>query len=142
MSRTGLQSRTSRYGQRYMIPRGRPSQTAWLLSWLAWSVLFMQQIADAWIHQVPEIIWFGKLFPLLLFLPGMARDRLRSYIWLCFVSLGYFIALVERIFAQPDSALAMLGLASVVVLFCVAMFYVRWRAREWRAATESEEIAE
>ena len=102
--------------------------------WAAWSVLLLQQVADAWIHHLPWIIWLGKLVPLLIFVPGMLRDNLRTYIWLCFVSLLYFIALVERLFAQPGSPLAVIGMVAVVVLFIAAMLYVRWRARELRAA--------
>ena len=102
--------------------------------WAAWSVLLLQQVADAWVHHLPWIIWLGKLVPLLIFVPGMLRDNLRTYIWLCFVSLLYFIALVERLFAQPGSLPAITGTVAVVVLFVAAMLYVRWRARELRAA--------
>ncbi len=120
------------------IARRGASRISWVLAWSAWWLLFLQQLLDAWILQVPWIIWLGKLLPLLLFLPGMLRDRLRSYIWLCFVSLLYFIALVERIFAQPDSLSAALGLVAVVTLFCAGMMYVRWRARELRATVDGE----
>ena len=67
----------------------------------------------------------------------MLKDNLRSYIWLCFVCLGYFMILVQRIFAQPDSLLVVIGLVAVVILFTAAMLYVRWRARELRAMSES-----
>jgi uncharacterized membrane protein len=101
--------------------------------WLAWTVLLLQQVSDAWIHQLPWILWLGKLLPLLIFVPGMRKDNLRSFIWLCFVCLLYFIAMVERLFAQPGSWLAIIGTIAVVVLFTSAMLYVRWRARELRA---------
>lgn len=114
-------------------PREGATRLAWLLTWVAWLVLFTQQWLDAQLHGLPWILWVGKLLPLLMFLPGMLRDRLRSYIWLCFVSLLYFIALVERLFAVPDSALAICGMVAVVTLFCAAMLYVRWRARELKA---------
>jgi uncharacterized membrane protein len=114
------------------MTRGRASAVAHLLVWASWAVLLLQQLADAWLQQVPWIIWLGKLLPLLIFLPGLLRDRLRSYIWLCFVSLLYFIALVERLFAVPGSPLAVTGMVAVVVLFVAAMMYVRWRARELR----------
>jgi len=116
--------------------RAGRSGAAYLLTWFSWAALLLQQVADAWIYQAPWIIWVGKLLPLLIFLPGMWRDRLRSYIWLCFVCLLYFIALVERLFAQPGSALAITGTIAVVVLFTAAMLYVRWRARELRAEDE------
>lgn len=117
-----------------MPVRGSASAAAHMLVWVSWLMLFLQQFVDAWLYGLPWIIWFGKLFPLLLFLPGVLRDNLRSYIWLCFISLGYFIALVERLFALPGDALAITGLVAVVTLFNGAMLYVRWRARELRAA--------
>ena len=108
------------------------SSSAARLTWLSWAALLLQQSADAWVHQAPWFIWVVKVLPLLLFLPGMRKDNLRSYIWLCFVCLGYFMILVQRIFAQPDSLLVISGLVAVVLLFIAAMMYVRWRARELR----------
>ena len=108
------------------------------LTWMSWTVLLLQQAADAAVHQAPWFIWVIKLLPLLIFLPGMLKDNLRSYIWLCFVCLGYFMILVQRIFAQPDSILVVIGLIAVVVLFIVAMLYVRWRARDLRAMSASK----
>ena len=106
------------------------SSVAVRLTWLSWSALPLQQSADAWAHQAPWFIWVLKILPLLLFLPGMLKDNLRSFIWLCFVCLGYFLILVQRIFAQPDNTLVIGGLVAVVILFIAAMMYVRWRARE------------
>lgn len=108
------------------------------LTWFAWAVLLLQQLIDAWSLQLPWIIWLFKVVPLLLFVPGMLRDNLRSYIWLCFISLGYFMALVERLFAQPGSILAMVGMVAVVVLFIAAMLYVRWRAQELRTPGDQQ----
>lgn len=109
-----------------------------ILAWLGYGLLFAQQVVDAWLTSAPAIIWVGKLLPLLIFLPGMLKDNLRSYIWLCFISLMYFIALVERTFAEPHSALAWFGLACVIVLFSAAMLYVRWRAKALKAAQAVE----
>lgn len=102
------------------------------LTWVAYAALLLQQATDAWMQAAPWFIWVVKLLPLLLFLPGMRQDNLRSFIWLCFVCLGYFLILVQRVFAQPDSLLVIGGLVAVVVLFIAAMLYVRWRARELR----------
>ena len=114
-----------------------PVSAAWRagaarLTWVCWSALLLQQAVDAGVHQAPWFIWLLKLLPLLLFLPGMLNDNLRSFIWLCFVCLGYFLILVQRVFAQPDSLLVIGGLIAVVILFIAAMLYVRWRARELR----------
>lgn len=116
------------------MKRGPASAAAHLSIWVGWTVLLAQQVAHAWQQQLPWIVWLIYLLPLLIFLPGMLRDRLRSYIWLCFVSLGYFIALVERLFALPGSPLATVGMVAVVTVFIAAMMYVRWRARELRLA--------
>lgn len=107
-------------------------QWAQWLCWLAWGTLLLQQALDAGMSHAPWFIWTVKLLPLLIFLHGMRKDNLRSYVWLCFVCLGYFIVLVQRIFAQPDSPVVIIGMLAVVVLFNAAMLYVRWRAQELR----------
>ena len=107
---------------------------AHVLTWLAWAVLLLTQIMDVWVHHMPVIILLGKLVPLLIFLPGMVRENLRSYVWLCFVSLLYFISLEERLFAQPGSFLAIAGMLAVVSLFISSMLFVRWRARELKSS--------
>ena len=114
------------------MKRGPASSVAHLLVWVAWATLLSEQVAYAWLHQAPWVIWLVYLLPLLIFLPGMLRDSLRSYIWLCFVCLLYFMRLVEHLFAEPGTPLAVIGTIAVVTLFIAAMMYVRWRARELR----------
>ncbi|MEZ5571944.1 MAG: DUF2069 domain-containing protein [Halioglobus sp.] len=108
------------------------------LTWISYTALVVQQAADAWLHAAPWFIWAIKLLPLLLFLPGMLKDKLRSYIWLCFICLGYFLVLVQRVFAQPENVQVIGGLIAVVVLFIAAMLYVRWRARELRSLSAAK----
>ncbi|MDX1736356.1 MAG: DUF2069 domain-containing protein [Halioglobus sp.] len=117
-----------------MTALARLAARARLLTWLAWWTLLLQQALDAFLHGAPWIIWLAKLLPLLLFAPGMRADNLRSYIWLAFVSLGYFMILVQRIFAAPTDPLVIVGLAADVVLFISAMLFIRWRARALREA--------
>ena len=105
-----------------------------IATWSSYGALILQQAFDSWLQGAPGFIWFLKLVPLLLFLPGMLRDNLRSFIWLCFVCLGYFLVLVQRVFAQPQDMLVWVGLTAVVTLFIAAMFYVRWRAQQLRGA--------
>jgi len=120
----------------------RRSAVAWYLLWVGWWLLLLQQGADAWLQGAPWIIWLVKLLPLLIFLPGMLRSNLRSFIWLCFVSLLYFMTLVEALFARPGEALPVVGTCAVVLLFISAMLYVRWRARQLRAAAAPSEVVE
>ncbi len=110
-----------------------PSRWAAAFTWSSYGLLLVQQAVDAWFQQAPWIVWLFKLLPLMLFLPGMLKDNLRSFIWLCFVCLLYFIVLVQRLFLVPDDTLAVVGTVAVVVLFISAMLYVRWRARELRS---------
>lgn len=102
--------------------------------WVSYAVLLMQQLLEAWQRQAPWVVWLALLVPLLIFLPGMLRDRLRSYIWLCFVLLLYFMRLVVALFAQPANALYIVGMVAVIALFTSSMLYVRWRSRALREA--------
>jgi len=98
------------------------------------AVLVLMQLLSSALQQPPLLIWLARVLPLLVFLPGMLSDNLRSYIWLCLVCLLYFIALVERLFVDPSNPPAVLAMASLISLFVAAMLYVRWRARELRGA--------
>jgi uncharacterized membrane protein len=104
------------------------------LVWVSYIVLLVQQVGEVWLGNAPWIIWLAIVTPLLIFLPGMLQDQLRSYIWLCFVLLLYFMRLVVALFEAPDNPLSIVGMVAVVTLFISAMMYVRWRAQELRAA--------
>jgi uncharacterized membrane protein len=120
--------------------RGRATTALWTLLWLAIAVLFAAQALDAWQRQAPALVWIAKLGPLLVVLPGVFRDKLRSMVWLSFVVLLYFLFAVQRIFAEPDSVRAIAELCAVVAIFMCTMFYVRYRAREQRVAAPEESL--
>ena len=61
---------------------------------------------------------------------------MRSFAWLTFIVLLYFIMAVLRLFAEPESIRAQLELVAVVMLFCCAMFYIRERGRELQQSAE------
>lgn len=114
--------------------RSRLSAGTLAVCWFSYALLLLQQMVDAWVQGVPIVVWLVKIVPLLMFLPGMLKDNLRSFIWLCFICLLYFIVMVQRLFVLPGDTLAVVGTVAVVSLFIAAMLYVRWRARELRAA--------
>jgi len=116
------------------VPRTGAARWLWLACWGCWLLLLLQQAREAAVRDAPWIIWVAYLLPLLIFLPGMLRDRLRSYIWLCFVTLLYFIRLVERLFIDPGAPASLAGMVAVVGLFTCAMLYVRQRGPQLRAA--------
>ena len=123
-----------------MIRRGRVARRLWMGLWLSLAVLLGAQGVYAWQRSAPLAVWLFLFLPLLVLLPGLYRDRLRSVVWLSFVSLMYFLWSVLRVFAQPDSLRAQVELLAVVVLFLCAMFYIRQRARERRAVSEMPEV--
>ena len=107
------------------------------------ALLVALQLLIALFERDPVVIWVARLLPLLVFIPGLIADKLRSYIWLCLVSLLYFVSLVLRLFAYPDDMVAILAMISVVTLFMAPMLYVRWRARELRpSGTQPETLNE
>ena len=120
--------------------RGRGTAALWTLLWLAIAVLFAAEALDAWQRQAPALVWIAKLGPLLVVLPGVFRDKLRSMVWLSFVVLLYFLFAVQRLFAEPESVRAIAELCAVVIIFLCDMFYVRYRAREQRDAGPEESL--
>lgn len=121
-------------------PRGASTRSLWIGLWVSLLLVAAAMIVDGVQRSVPLPVWVLWFLPLLILVPGMLRDRLRSFVWLSFVTLLYFVAAVQRIFAEPGSARAQLELAAVIVLFLCAMFYIRQRARELRGpATDSTE---
>jgi uncharacterized membrane protein len=102
--------------------------------WVSVAVLLACEVLDALRRDVPAVVWVIKLAPLLAVLPGALRDGMRAMVWLSFVSLLYFLFAVQRIFAEPASPRALLELLAVILTFVASMLYVRFRARERRAA--------
>lgn len=115
-----------------MTPRGPASRALWWLLWGCALTLLLTEAVDAWLRAAPAVVWLLKLGPLLVLLPWVWRDRLRSVIWVCFVCLLYFVPAVQRVFAEPQSPRALLELLAVTVLFIAGMLYVRRRAAELR----------
>ncbi|TGD72063.1 DUF2069 domain-containing protein [Mangrovimicrobium sediminis] len=120
-----------------MSPKTRNLRVICLASY---AVLCLQQLTDAWLGGAPPVVWIALLVPLLLFLPGMQRDNLRSFVWLCFVSLLYFMLLVVDLFEQPQSVLRWAGMLAVVGIYSSGMLYVRWRARELRGENAQQAV--
>ena len=119
------------------LPRGERTAITRRAALASLTVLVLTQLLDSWVRQPPLVIWALRVVPLLIFVPGLIRDNLRTYIWLCFVILLYFLTLVLRLFNDPADPVAWVGMGSVVIFFTAAMMYARWRARELRGALEA-----
>lgn len=70
--------------------------------------------------------WTVQCLPLLLFWFGLRVQRRRTYLWLCFVILLYFIKGVEGVMGlSPDLFDSVLLIASTS-LFMTSMMTARW----------------
>lgn len=76
------------------------------------------------------VVWLFKNGMLLIFLPGLLRGTWKTYLWLCFVLLVYFMIVVANLFEPHAGWIDWLQLVLICVLFNTAMFYSRWRQRE------------
>lgn len=124
------------------MERGKRTSVTRALALATFAVFVLAQALDSLLRDAPAVIWFLRLAPLLVFIPGLMQDRPRTYIWLCFVILMYFITVVERLFREPSDALAWVAMVSVVVLFNAAMMYSRWRSQELRSALAGDSAGE
>ncbi len=70
-----------------------------------------------------------QVLPLLAFLPGIIKKHYRTYSWLCFILLFYFIRGVEGVFMSNTTAWDGLFLLLVVALFVNSMLCSRWLQR-------------
>ena len=81
---------------------------------------------DTW--QAPAHFWTAwslQSLPLLLLLPGLLQKHYRSYSWLCFLLLLYFISYVVQVYASNRNGYDIAGLLVIVGLFITAMFSSR-----------------
>ena len=70
-------------------------------------------------------IYLIQTIPLLLFLPGLYQTRLRSYAWLSFVILLYFM---RGILTAFETKTRLIGLSEVLIctlLFCCIVLFIR-----------------
>ena len=69
-----------------------------------------------------------KFIPLLIVLPGLLLNKLRSHVWLCFIVLFYFIRAFVDAYMRDDSLIidSILTLLTVIV-FIAAMYFVKWQ---------------
>jgi uncharacterized membrane protein len=70
-------------------------------------------------------LWLVKIIPLLIFIPGFIKEQYRTYSWLCFAVLPYFIWLTPLVMGRGSLADWVMILL-IVVLFIGAMMTSRW----------------
>lgn len=119
-----------------MTSRGARTKFLHLLFWLSLLGFILQQVLSELRFNAPPQLLIIQLLPLVIFLPGIARDNLRSFVWLSFVVLAYFVSAILALFARSDDGFAIAGVALLVMLFTVIALYIRYRGRELSQSRE------
>ena len=82
------------------------------------------------IHRTTGFSWpilLIQCLPLALILPSLIQGHYRSYSWLCFILLMYFIFAVMNALQSKAQITDLVYVALVVLLFTVAMMTSRWQ---------------
>ena len=119
-----------------MTSRGARTKFLHRLFWLSLLGFILQQVLSELRFNAPPQLLIIQLLPLVIFLPGIARDNLRSFVWLSFVVLAYFVSAILALFARSDDGFAIAGVALLVMLFTVIALYIRYRGRELSQSRE------
>lgn len=84
---------------------------------LTFSVKTMVAVVAAGNPAAAVAVWVFQTAPLLIFIPGLHARHLRTYAWLSFVSLLYFVPAVVTAF-RPDA----LYYGLLLSLLCTGLF--------------------
>ena len=66
-----------------------------------------------------------KIFPLLIFIPAFIKQYPRTYSWLCFAVLPYFIFITPYLF-EKFSLITWIEILLTVTIFIASMMTSRW----------------
>lgn len=83
-------------------------------------------ILDGMPATVAVFLWLFAVMPLSIFLPGLRRNTsLRTYAWLCFLILMYFLHAVTTAFTSGTLLYGTVYSVLCVALFCSLVVYIR-----------------
>jgi uncharacterized membrane protein len=69
--------------------------------------------------------WLVSMFPLLIFIPGLLKPKHRTYSWMCFVLLMYFLFIIPLLMSSWHWRYWLMTIL-ISVLFTSAMMTSRW----------------
>lgn len=78
------------------------------------------------------VIWLIQIMPLLLFVVGLHRARLRTFAWLCFVVLLYFMHGVIVAFQPQRLWLGLIEVTLCSLLFILLILFIRQYREHYR----------
>ena len=125
-------------GSRHLLRRAR-----WAVQSSYWGLLFLLTVNLALYGPATvaatAVAWLVQTLPLLILLPGLLKGRYRSHIWMCFVVLIYFVAVVPSLFSPGVKVYDYLMVATTVVLFIGSMLLARWQLTLEQSTPNSEQ---
>jgi len=74
---------------------------------------------------VAIFFWLFAALPLSIFIPGLRKNNLRSYAWLCFLILMYFMHAVEQAFIPGNLFYGLTYCLMCTAVFSSAIAYIR-----------------
>jgi len=109
------------------------SERAAIASKIAYFILLAALAYTSFVPGPPEgvsivLVLAVKFIPLLIVLPGLLLNKLRSYVWLCFIVLFYFTrAFVDAYMRDESVWVDSFITVNTIVLFVAAMYFVKWQ---------------
>ncbi|WP_444904285.1 DUF2069 domain-containing protein [Microbulbifer sp. CnH-101-E] len=97
------------------------------INWFCYiGLLVLFAVRNLFIEGGSLSLWLIQTVPLLLVLPGLIKQRYRSYLWLCFILLLYITTSIVDVMMPTrgweDGVMMVLSL----ILFFSAMMSSRW----------------
>ena len=74
---------------------------------------------------VAIFLWLVGVLPLSIFIPGLRRNNLRTYAWMCFMILMYFLHAVTLAFTTGSLFYGLVYTLLCTALFCAAVSYIK-----------------
>lgn len=74
---------------------------------------------------VAIFLWLVGVLPLSIFIPGLRRNNLRTYAWMCFMILMYFLHAVTLAFTTGSLFYGLVYTLLCTALFCAAVIYIK-----------------
>lgn len=98
-------------------------------TWGSFFLLFLSMVIGGRLSDppTPASLLIIISLPLMLLLPGMARENYKSLSMLCFVTLLYFIPLVVNVMEPGANLFDISSLILVCILFTSSMLFSRWK---------------
>ena len=99
------------------------------VTWTSFFLFFISLIAGGRLETPPTPASLLAIIslPLIIMLPGMARENHKSLAMLSFVTLLYFIPLVVNVMSPEGNGFDIFSLVLICILFLSSMLFSRWK---------------